>query len=34
MTDKWNGLGLGYGFVEYYDPVLAQRAIDTLNGFR
>ena len=34
MTDKWSGLGLGYGFVEYQNPAMAQRAISTLNGYR
>jgi len=34
MTDKWTGLGLGYGFMEFVNSADAQAAIDKMNGFK
>ena len=34
MTDKWTGLGLGYGFLEYSNVTDAHNAIEKMNGFK
>jgi RNA recognition motif-containing protein len=34
MVDKWTGLGLGYGFVEFSQAEHAEAALRQLNGFK
>ncbi len=34
MIDRFTGLGLGYGFLDFENPDDAQVAIEKMNGFK